>query len=187
MHQVVTEKAQLALKDSVGIAQLVLSTREQAHLQTREDTPAWERHLHQISFQAHLSTLPRQWLTDSESWMWLLTHLSISVGDRLSLKSIVPHRLLKPISLAHGVLNVSTLAMADLHPRDSEMQRNDILDVEMGNNSGDELDDNAGLCLLSVTTILLTKRTKNLRGLQYTRCWMKENILTVHCHLILYW
>jgi hypothetical protein len=58
------------------------------------------------------------------------------------------------MSLAHGVLSVSTLAAADLHPRDSEMQQNDNLDVEMGNNPGNELDNDAGLCLSNVTTVI---------------------------------
>ncbi|KAG1863495.1 hypothetical protein C8R48DRAFT_773540 [Suillus tomentosus] len=51
---------------------------------------------------------------------------------------MAPRRLLKPMSMAHGVLNVSTLA--DSHPCDSEKQQNDNPDVEMENNPGDEFD-----------------------------------------------
>jgi hypothetical protein len=66
---------------------------------------------------------------------------------------MAPRRLFKPMSMAHRVLNVSTLA--DSHPRDSEKQQNDNPDVEMENNPGDEFDyDAAGSCLLNVTTIL---------------------------------
>lgn len=54
--------------------------------------------------------------------------------------------------MAHGVLSVST--PADSHPRDSEKQQDENLDVEMGNNPGDELDYDAGSCLLNLTTVL---------------------------------
>jgi hypothetical protein len=73
------------------------------------------------------------------------------VRDRPRLKPMIPRRLLKSMSMAHGALNIPTLA--DSHPGDSETQRNDTADVEMGSNLGDELDYDAGSCPSDCITV----------------------------------